>query len=390
MGADFRRYWPAWVLGLLLVQVSAAALDDMTPRQRRDLELLATGRARLALAQEIQTTVQLRTASEWPQDLALALRYWLRSAAEIRPVRVYANQLTEADASVSTVDLNDWLAKQQVESRRPRDQRIWGTGSAVADDLPTDQRPLGWRRYVAETVEATRRQAEDNAVAALLIDHASLLRRAEVDIPDQLGGEDTLVRQWKRALRTAGRLSTEVEPDLLAAGLVSLSGERFLEILAEIHTLTDTQRSLIERVVRGQTLTAVGLSEPLEADRLPAPSAPVVLDAPAWEQRVLRARGVVGGRKEEDEKRRGARVAAIDALRRDVLALEVRDGVTLERYLERVPELKPDVVEFLSGARIVRTVADQRKGTVRIEVTLPLSRLWELLRGSMRAVPVGG
>lgn len=390
MGAYFRQSWPVWGLIVFLSVSPAFAQEALTPRQRRDLELLAAGRARLALAQAVQSAVELRGVSEWPAELQLELRYWLRSAAEVRPVRMYSNQITEADASIATADLNAWLAKQQVSIRRPRDQRLWGTGIAAVGDLPTDMRPLGWREFVAETVEATRRSAEDSAVIELLKTQANLLDRAEIELPAHFTGDDTLVKQWKRLIRARGALHDEVAPDELAAGAIRLAGDDFVAILAEIHTLSDQQRSGLERVVRGQTLKAIGLCEPPAADRLPGRAAPVEVDRPDWVTRVQRSRGEVGGRLEEDDKRRGAHIAALDALREEVLALEIRPGVSLERYLERESSLKPDVVKFLSGARLSRTIVDQRKGIVRVEVTLPLARLWEIVKGSMRAVPTGG
>ena len=390
MDAYFRQSWLVYGLGLFLCLSPAFALEALTPRQRRDLELLAAGRARLALAQEIQSTVRLRGSNEWPEELQLALRYWLRSSAEVRPVRFYANQLAETDASIAVADLNTWLVKQEVDSRRPRDQLLWGTGTAEVADLPTDMRPLGWRYYVAETVESTRRQAEDNAVIELLKAHVNLLASAEIELPNHLEADDTLVAQWERAIRARGALQNEAEPDELSAGIIRLKGEDFVAILAQMHPLSDEQRVMLERVLRDQTLKAVGLSAPSAKDRLPGRAEPVEVDRPAWVSHVLRCDGVIGGRKDEEDKRREAHVAALDALRQAVLALEIRDGVSLERYLEREAELKPDVVKFLSGARLSRTIVDQRKGTVRVEVMLPLARLWEIVKGAMRAVPAGG
>jgi hypothetical protein len=229
------------VLGLSLLISASVLAADLTPRQRRDLELLASGRARLALATEIQVQCNLGSGGEeWPRELALRLRNWLRDSAEIRPVRLYSDGVTEADASIPVVELLAWLESAGQPGRlRTRDEILWGTGQARANDLPNDQRPLGWRRYTAETVERLRREAEQRAVEGLLERFGQHL--------NQLGGESDassvsdpeLLAALTRVLRRDGRLKTMVDADLLVIGEVEVTAGRLKTLLAGLEQKPD-------------------------------------------------------------------------------------------------------------------------------------------------------
>ena len=64
----------------------------------------------------------------------------------------------------------------------------------------------------------------------------------------------------------------------------------------------------------------------------------------------------------------------------------LQDGVTVSDFLGYHPELKDDVVIFLSGARVVGLVREDENGATSIRAALPLRRLWRILARGMDRV----
>jgi hypothetical protein len=78
----------------------------------------------------------------------------------------------------------------------------------------------------------------------------------------------------------------------------------------------------------------------------------------------------------------------MDVLRKQVEALVIKDDVTVEQWLGYHPELKDDVVIFLSGARVADRGRVESDGTAEVRVELPLGRLWKIVRRGMQRVEV--
>lgn len=377
-------------LGFSLFVSASVLATDLTPRQRRDLELLATGRARLALAEEIQRQCNLHSGGEgWPRELELRLRNWLRDTAEIRPVRLYSDGVTEADASIPVEDLLAWLqSAEQAGRMRTRDEILWGSGDAQAEELPNDQRPLGWRHYTAETVERLRREAEKRAVAELMARFGHRLEPQGGESAAPLISDPELLTALTRVLRRDGRLNTMVDADLLVIGEVEITAGRLKALLAGLDQNSDALLPVLDSLNDSRTLKAEGETAPVEADRLAGGGVQMSeLDPPDWARRTLRVRGVsIDASLTLDERISQAQLNALETLRNELLDLEIRSGVVIGRYLERVPKAKPDVVRLLSSGQIVRMGPHGTQGQVVCEMTLPLGRLWELMKSTMREV----
>ena len=124
------------------------------------------------------------------------------------------------------------------------------------------------------------------------------------------------------------------------------------------------------------------------AARLRTRYEPIEYNAPDWAASTLTAIGRYqppeGEAPAPAAQRDAAVLDGVDQLSKQIAQLLIQKEVTISEYLAYHQELKDDVTLFLSGARLVAQPTAQADGGVSVKVELPLRRLWEILRRSMK------
>lgn len=411
--------WRCW--GIMAVVACAACVchagdvEPVSSAQRRLLEQVALGKARTALWEqlgrlELQHGLTVQAWAARSVDRDRALRLWVRTLPASGPVRVYSDGVCEADVCLDGKALErqivEWrtkfpnengesLSEQQIASAARRWPQQCATATATLDEDLDPQRPAGWADITNEGAVLAQRAAEVDAVAALLeeagrlrVTNARRLREflaSSPEIRDAVGA--AFLRDSQREVVLA--------PDQIAVATLRLGKRELLRILTQVHGDLYHGTDFAAADFRGMsllidtdTLTATGLAPPPASARLRSRFTPVEKRTPAWITRTVTAVGRYAPRDGETLDRgaveEAARLDGIDALRQQVEALVIQGNTTVGEFCGYYPELKGDVVVFLSGARIAGAARIQADGTLELPVALPLGRLWEIVRRKMR------
>lgn len=411
------------VLGLLTLSVGATVVIGrpsarLTPQERRALEQLALADARTTLQQAIEALPVMGdvhvgdwTAASW--DRTRALRVWIRSQVRHGSARFYSDGVCEVDVHVAPTALSKTLSRwvedaalaeasprlstSQVRSAARRWLDVWGTGRASRTTLTRSRKPLGWQRVTHEGIELARRNAAQDAIAALMLEAGRLPLSDTEQLADFFASSDAVRAAVRAGLDQRASIDVEYDADPAATAVAEIDLRELLAVLTEVHqrlyrgsdVAVADFRALVMRV-DAERLTAMGLADPPTGSVLALPERGPGVAPPSWSATTLRENGHFQPPPAEEIAERAQRVAArldaIDALSQRVAGLSLSERVTVAEFLAYHQELKSDVVLFLSSARVVRFVAATETLPATAAVELPLQRLWEILRRRVTTV----
>jgi hypothetical protein len=395
---------------------AAASADELAADDRAFVEKLATARARsrlLALVQDLPLTADLTVGGWVARDLATdrALRLWIRTLPPSSAPRVYGDATCDADVTVPPAALRDKLlalaAQAAGETSQPAgpDFRaaartwpvLWASATAALNERSTTRKPSGWEDIAIEGVETARRAAATDALHALLDEAGRMKVTAARRLSEFLDSSPQLRQHVLSQLQEVVRTTVEAQLDQVVTAEARVSVGDLVRILTEacrshyrgeLFQPADF-REMALRVQRDE-LTAAGLAIPPEKYHTRTRLEPLDRDAPQWAQQSLTESGrcppaADASAADETARLEYARIAAIERLRPRVEALIVQQDVNVAQFLGFHPELKDDVVLFLSGARLSgrpRTTG----GAIEVDIELPLRRLWQIVRRGMQVV----
>ncbi|MGD8450545.1 MAG: hypothetical protein PVJ57_01895 [Phycisphaerae bacterium] len=414
------RYVPHCLAALLcLCAATSFAADEVSRQDRALLERLALAHARADLVAQVYAlpindslTVGAWAARHLPRDRGL--RLWLRSLPDSGPARVYGDATCDADIRLDPealrAELDKWLA-QDVDTGSPaigpgdirraaaRWPILWGSGTATMPAATRTRRPEGWEDVTPEGIEAAQRAAEADARYALLEQAGELPVTNARRLREFLASDDAVRTAVLAGLERQAEVSTTFALDQVAVARARVSLITLIRILTDVHQqhyrgdlfhAADFREMAL--LTTQEEITAVGLAVPPRQAIPRARYEAIELDAPSWAKETLTA---VGRYQPDDEEQPAppdaaavARLDGIDRLRQQVEQLVIQQNVTVEQFLGRHEELKDDVVRFLSGARVTAPARTLDGDVVEVSVSLPLRRLWWIVRRGMRTVEV--
>lgn len=422
--AQSRRLWPT--LPALIAVTAASVLgarpvprgdEPLNAAERSALERLALARARTAAYETLRGLAlgSGATLGEWAAGDAArdrALRAWARERPRFGPPRLYSDGSCDADVRIEPAEVRDWLVgllppagldgvlPAAVRVAAVRWPVIHHTGSAERRELSGSPQPLGWEDVKVEGLQLARLAAQADAALALL-DEASRLKITNARTLSAFLESGEAVRDAVLdGIRQAARVAVRPEPDQVVVASASLNVTELIRILSDVHATTyrgelfhaaDFREMALLAPVK--ELEATGLGVPPKSTYLKPPYEPIELDVPAWASEALTAVGRYEPRDEDGDlpepvRAEMARLDGMNALRGKAESLVIQRDVTVEQLLAQRPELKPDVVMFLTGTRAApggRVTAD---GAYETRVELPLDRLWRIVRRGMTLVEV--
>jgi hypothetical protein len=403
---------------LASVNVAAGQSQPVSSADRVAREKLALGRARAAAAQRIRSLPLAAnlTLGEWAErgvELDRGLRAWTRSLPRAGDSRSYDDGAVEATVHVRPAEVLEQVRK--LRAAHPKIvfdasdadlaktaagwPEIWADAAAEPTDSPDPAAAPGWEDISPEGAQLARLAATTDAIAAML-DEAGRLRVtsahrlnefifATPEIRDAVGD----------AIRRSASITVELGPDQIAAATATLSITELTRIVSEVHAARYREALFRAADFRQMSLTndvaelrVAGLASPPNQSRVKPRYQRIELDRPSWADKTLTAEGRYqpedGDPFAISSPASLARLDAVDALRRQVLALVVQRDVTVEQLLAQRPELKADVVRTLSGARLLSATPPDADGVIRARVELSLGRLWKIVQRGMRSVEV--
>lgn len=412
---------PAICVCLLLIATPAPGqpAGEISASDRAALERLALAKARSTL---VETVYRLPLRDElsiggWAaQTIARdrALRLWLRNAPLESRVRCYSDYSCDADLRLDPVALRAALeeiaaGEAAVEAARlsPRDltlaerrwPRIYAVGTSWPYDLTPSTKPPGWLDVSVVGVEQTHRAAEADARRALLAAAAPLPVTNARRLSEFLESGPDICEAVARGIERAAEIRVSLEPDQVAVATARIGLIDLIRILTEVHQSHYRGELFHAADFREMALLntrdrieAVGLAVPPSSAMLDSQWEPVELDVPPWAGETLT---VVARHAPDDlvvlppeQHTAAAWLQGVDQLRREALALELQQGVTVEAWLGEHDELKRDVLRWLSGARAADPPRTASDGVVELPLELPLRRLWWIMRRPMDVVEV--
>ncbi len=403
---------------LACAALPAAAQPPVGPEDRATLERVALARARsdiLASIRALRLRENVSVGDRAARDVLTdrALRQWARGLPRFA-LRQYSLAVVEVDARLSPEAARDGLLQifrenaptdastgEEVELRRASEDWpvLWGTGTATAADLAQGNRPAGWEDVTLEGIELAKRAAAADARAALLETAGRVKLTNAYRLSEFLRASDEIRAAVESDLEKTGKLTLDLAGDQIAVAELRISINDLIRILSDVHARLyrgDEIRpaDFREMALLSSTaeLAAAGLAGPPGRTILKNRFAELELDAPDWVNRTISAVGRFdapdGDRTTPDERVELARIDGISRLREQVEALRVQGDVSVAAMLGYKPELKDDVVLFLSGARTAGRPQRRADGGVDVTVELRLRRLWEILRRGMTRVEV--
>ncbi|MFN0138025.1 MAG: hypothetical protein ACKVS9_18130 [Phycisphaerae bacterium] len=387
---------------------------------RTALERVATGKARSALLEKIQAlplkgemTVGAWASSDVARDRSL--RKWARSLARFGLCRIFSDGGADADVRATP----DEIARQLttlLELGKPAAPpltaadiqsaaKTWKTqlagGAAEASVVSDDRKADGWEDVAPEGIQLARLAATGDAVLAL-VDEASRLKvTAARRLTEFLDSSAEIRTSVTDAIRDAAKVRVELGSDQIAVAEAKIAMSDLIRILTDTHQNLYKGNEFQAPDFREMALN-VGLGEVAGQGLAPPPSTYLIkpqyetieLDTPVWAKQTL----TVVGRHEPTDRDAAAagdsriaiaRFDGVDRLRRQIEALKVQGDVTVEQFLARRPELKDDVILFLSGARVTQSTATPTADSaVEATLELPLWRLWTIVRRGMTMIEV--
>lgn len=277
---------------------------------------------------------------------------------------------------------------------------LWATGRAhVSERASLGEKSAGWEEISTEGIELAKRAAAADAIAALL-DEAGQLKISNVHrLRDFLDADDAIRAAARAALDSAADVSIELAPDQVAVAQARLPMPRLIRVLSDVHQAVyrgdrfDAADFREMALLSQRTeLQATGLAVPPEHTRLRVPFRLIELDRPGWADQT---REVVGAYEPADALPAGrvlrrvlAKLMGVYDLRAEVMALVLPGGGTVADLLEYRPELKAEVLVFLSGARVISRIEETAEGGTTVRLSLPLERLWLIVQRGMRRLEV--
>lgn len=386
---------------------------------RGAVERVALGKARTALLARVQT-LPLRgdlTVGAWcAGDVARdrALRKWVRSLPRFGMARIYGDGSGDVDMRLAP----DALLKQlttMIDIGKPTEppvtasdlqsaakswKTLWSSGSAEAAVMKEDRRPDGWEDVKPEGVQLARLAATSDALLALLDEAAKLKVTAARRLHEFVDASPEIRAAVAEKVREAAKVKVEFGPDQVAVADATLAMADLIRILTDVHQSLYKGDMFQAPDFREMALTA-GMGEVAAQGLAPPPGnqiekptyEQIELDQPSWLAQTLTATG----RHEPTEQQPVpgetrlalARFDGVDKLRRQVEALKLTGGVTVEQLLAQRPELKDDVIIFLSGARVTQAPTDLAvDAPIEVSLELSLRRLWLIVRRGMQTVEV--
>ncbi|MFQ5807373.1 MAG: hypothetical protein ACE5I3_13075 [Phycisphaerae bacterium] len=397
----------------------AQPTGPLTPADRSFVERLSFARARANLYDQVEG-LPLKTdltVGKWAmQDVTRhrEFRLWVRTRPRYGGARVYSDATCDVDVRLAA----DELATQLVTlaEQHPRGQGpalatadimkaarkwpvLWGTGSAALTEKVRTRKPTGWEDITFEGIQLARRAAAADAIHALLEQAGRLKVTPARRLHEFFESDDDVFEAVYEAVTDAASTVVENALDQVAVAQARLGMTELIHILTDVHQkhyhgdlfhAPDFREMALS--ARQSELRAQGLATPPNRYRQREPYVLIELDTPPWAATSLGATGRYDPNDDEDfsreVRRELARFDGMDALRKKVEALLIKDRVTVEQLLGYRRELKDDVVIFLSRARVVGRPHTEPDGTLTVRVELPLERLWKIVRRGMQRVEV--
>lgn len=413
-----RRRVGCLLAGLLAAGCVAAGQQatPITADQRSQLERLTLARARSELLRLV-SGLPLRdelNVGQWMAahgDRDRTLRLWIRARPWFAPPRIYSDGSAEVDIRLEPQELARRLTELAESYPGPADtplkpadiQRaaadwpvLWATGEASLGERTSPAKPRGWEDVTQDGIELARRAAAADAVHALL-DQAGRLKLTNArQLRDFIEADAEIRRAALEAVERAARVQVDLALDQVAIATATIQITDLIRELTRVHqqhyrgqefTAADFREMAL--LVRADRLEASGLAVPPESTRTVRRYRDIDLDAPAWVDSRLTATGQVTPQPGDDPTlaAESARLAAIETLRDQLLALPLREGVTVEQFLAYHGSLKQDVLLLLTAARPAsqQTLPD---GSLDLQVELPLRRLWQILTRGMDRIEI--
>lgn len=412
-------------IALAMVCAIAASAGAQVPAATRPtvdrtaLERVATGKARGSLLEMIESlplkgemTVGGWVTTDVTRDRAL--RKWVRSLPRYGLCRIFSDGSSDSDVRATPDEIARQLSSM-LELGKPADPPIvaadiqaaaksWkpqlAGGTADASVVSDDRKPDGWEDVAPEGLQLARLAASGDAVLALVDEAARLKVTAARRLSEFLDSSAEIRTSVTEAIRQAAKVRVELGPDQIAVAEAKIAMSDLIRILTDTHQnlykgnefQAPDFREMALNVGLGE-VTGQGLAPPPSTYLLKPQYETIELDTPAWAKQSL----TVVGRHEPTEREAAAvdsrlaiaRFDGVDKLRRQVDALKVQGDVTVEQLLGRRPELKDDVILFLSGARVTQsTAAPSENSPVEATLELPLWRLWTIVRRGMTTVEI--
>jgi hypothetical protein len=396
--------------------VAAQAVVAPTPAQQTELEQVALARARTELCERVGTLPlgSDRTLADWLRtdaDLDRAVRLWVRTRPRQGGIRLYSDVVCEADASIAPPELLEQLLAllkdfpatttassldaDKLKAAARHWPILWATGRAARSKTLRSGQPSGWEDVTAEGVELARGAATADAYHALLTEAGRLKVTSARRLHEFLDSGPAIRDAVQAELQRAAKVKVEFAPDQVAVVEVRVTMRDLLRILTRAHQelyrgdefeAADFRQMAL--LTSQEDLTGTGLATPPAAARLRARYEPIEYDVPDWAASTLTAIGRYtppdGESPDPTVQRDAARLDGIDQLSKQVGLLVIQKGITTAEYFAYHQDLKDDVTLFLSGARLVAQSAPQPDGGASVKVELPLRRLWEIVRRSMK------
>ena len=416
MRSGYQAVGVVWLLTAGLAATCAQTpAPALTTEQQQALRDVALGKARSALLDQLRE-LPLRPGvalADWlTRDVALdrALRQWVRTRPAEGEPRLYSDGVCEVDARVSPDDLQAELLKliddypdaatavgldaAGLKAAAQRWPVLWATGSAARSKELWPGQPLGWENVTREGQELARGAAGAVAYEALLAEAGRLKVTNARRLREFLDSSPAVRDAVRDEVKRAAALQLEFAPDQVVVAEARLSMRDLLHMLTRVHqeqyrgddfTAADFREMAL--LAEKEELTGSGLATPPARTVLRTGYPPIEYNAPAWASATLAAIGrhlPVGAESSDAAARRAAaRLDGIDRLRVQVEQLVIQKNVTVAEFLGYHQDLKDDVTLFLSAARVTGAPQTRPDGGVERELSLPLRRLWEIVRRKM-------
>lgn len=405
------------VLALWVALTTARGQVDPGGAEQRTLQQVALGQARTQLFEQVRALPLGAgvTVAEWiaqDADLERALRLWVRAVPRHGSARLYDDGVCEIDATIAHAVLAAQLAalleayestpagvtQRSITAATSDWPVIWATGRATRPPKWQVERPPGWETVGADGLMIARRAAVADAIAALVDEAGRLALSGARRVRDFLRLGENVRDAVLAELQKRADVRVDFAPDRVAVADASIAVRELMRVLIDVQAEHDRAGQFAAADFRGMALSAerdvlraAGLGVPPARTLMTNPYEPVEFNAPRWAETTLRAEGTTPAAIAEgsiSERAERARLAAIDRLRGEVLALVIQQEVTVAEYVAYHQDLKDDIVLFLSSARPIAPPEALRGGGVRLRVELPLRRLWEIVRRKMHVEEV--
>lgn len=429
--------WALLVMTLVVLFSSGAAAQRSGGLSDRHLREIARDaaladayhqlyRKMLALPLEGSRTVADLAAGSAAIDIGLR-----RLATEATPLgrtRTYRSGDAEVDLALSAAKLIDALkrlnaAAGEAASLKPKDldalakrlngRELIATGSGSppteeeltgppgwpggreAGDLP----PAGWANVTPAGFKAAERAAQLDAIENLVDQIGGLKMERSGTGGNLLAASPTIAEGLRQPYRGLGVTKPEWLPEQVCKRFAQVDVTSVVDRIEKLYELAKDKPKIpasdiksIARLARVRRLRAAGYGVPPSSALRTHPYAVVDVDKPRWADEPLRtdSESVLPELEPATDRiiefaTQDARIAGQIKLAEKIDALDLPGGVTMGEFLRHHEELAPDILTFLSSARVVAgPKVDKAKHTLSLTLKLDLRRLWLIVRRAMR------